>query len=179
MGIHTQNLRPKIYLTQKKVIKVMTFSEKTDHSNPFSRLEFLKFDDIRQFQLLAFVYDCQNRLAPAQFHDFFVPCAQIHSFNTRLAARSDLFLERKNTFQYGIRSIEFTGARLWNMLPTQLRESSLPSVFRTNLKKNTFCQTIHDVLMISVVSSPPVKSATSVLISLFAHFTSFVLSHFN
>ena len=29
----------KIYLTQKKIIKVMTFSEKTDHSNPlFSRL---------------------------------------------------------------------------------------------------------------------------------------------
>ena len=106
----------------------MTFSKKTDHSNLlFSRLEFLKVDDIRQFQLLAFVYDCQNRL---------VPCAQTHSFNTRLAARGDLFLERKNTFQYGIRSIEFTGARLWNMLPTQLRESSLPSVFRTNLKKH-------------------------------------------
>ena len=117
----------------------MTFSEKTDHSNAlFSRLEFLKVDDIHQFQLLAFVYDCQNRLVPAQFHDFFVPCAQIHSFNTHLAARGDLFLERKNTFQYGIRSIEFTGARLWNMLPTQLRESSLPSVFRTNLKKTPF-----------------------------------------
>ena len=63
------------------------------------------------------------------------------------------------------------------MLPTQLRESSLPSVFRTNLK-NTFCLAIHDVLMIFVVSSPPVKSATNVLISLFAHFTSFVVSHF-
>ena len=61
----------KIYLTQKKIIKVMTFSEKTDHSNAlFSRLEFLKVDDIHQFQLLAFVYDCQNRLVPAQFHDF-------------------------------------------------------------------------------------------------------------
>ena len=65
------------------------------------------------------------------------------------------------------------------LLPTKLRESSLPSVFCTNFLKNTFCQTIHDVLMISVVSSPPVKSATNVLISLFAHFTSFVVSHFN
>ena len=64
------------------------------------------------------------------------------------------------------------------MLPTQLRESSLPSVFPTYLKKHLL-QTIHDVLMISVVSSPSVKSATNVLISLFAHFTSFVVSHFN
>ena len=65
----------------------MTFSEKTDHSNAlFSRLEFLNIDDIHQFQLLAFVYDCQSRLVPAQFHDFFVPCTQIHSFNTYLAA---------------------------------------------------------------------------------------------
>ena len=63
-------------------------------------------------------------------------------------------------------------------VPNSAGESSLPSVFLTNLK-NTFCQTIHDVLMTSVVSSPPVKSATNVLISLFAHFTSFVVNHFN
>ena len=33
--------------------------------------------------------------------------------------------------------------------------------------------------MISVVSSPPVKSATNVLISLFAYFTSFAVSYFD
>ena len=99
----------KIFLLQKKIVRVMTFASKTDHSNPiFANLEFLKIDGIRQLQLLSFVYDCYNKLAPIHFQECFVPCSQGHRFNTRLASRGDLFLERKNTFQYGIRSIEFT-----------------------------------------------------------------------
>ena len=86
----------------------MTFNKITDHSNPiFARLEFLKIDDIRQLQLLSFVYDCLNRTAPVYFHDYFVSCSQLHHFNTRLASRGDLFIERKNTFQYDRRSIEY------------------------------------------------------------------------
>ena len=108
----------------------MTFKKETAFSTPiFSDLEFLKMDDIRQLQLLSFVYDCQNKLAPSYFHNFFVQCAQIHSYSTRLASRGDLFLERKNTFQYGIRSIEYNGARLWNMVPVNIRESPSPLVF--------------------------------------------------
>ena len=126
----------KLSVVQKKIVKVMTFNKETASSTPiFSDLEFLKMDDIRQLQLLSFVYDCQNKLAPAYFHNFFVQCAQIHSYSTRLASRGDLFLERKNTFQYGIRSIEYNGARLWNMVPVHVRESPSPSVFRSNLKK--------------------------------------------
>ena len=126
----------KLSVVQKKIVKVMTFNKETASSTPiFSDIEFLKMDDIRQLQLLSFVYDCQNKLVPAYFHNFFVHCAQIHSYSTRLASRGDLFLERKNTFQYGIRSIEYNGARLWNMVPVHIRESSSSSVFRSNLKK--------------------------------------------
>ena len=102
----------KIFLLQEKIVRATIFASKTDHSNPiFPNLEFLKTDGIRQLQLLSFVYDCQNKLASVHFHDYFVRCSQVHRFNTRLASRGGLFLERKNTFQYRIRSIEFTGAR--------------------------------------------------------------------
>ena len=50
----------KIFLLQKKVVRVMTSASKTDHSDPiFASLEFLKIDGIRQLQLPSFVYDCQ------------------------------------------------------------------------------------------------------------------------
>ena len=115
----------KTFLIQKKIIRVMTFNKVTEHSNPiFARLEFLKIQDIHQLQLLSFVYDCLNKTAPVYFHDYFVSCSQLHHFNTRLASRGDLFLERKNTFQYGIRSIEYNGTRLWNILPVSIREYS-------------------------------------------------------
>ena len=123
----------KLFLIQKKIVRVITFNEVTKHSNPiFASFEFLKIEDIRQLQPLSFVYDCLNKTAPVYFHDYFVSCSQVHHFNTRSASRSDLFLERKNTFQYGIRSIEYNGGRLWNMLPVSIRESSSGSVFNVN-----------------------------------------------
>ena len=94
--------------------------------------------DIQQLQLLSFVCDCLNKTAPVFFHDYFTPNSERPTYNTRLASRGDLLLERKNTFQYGIRSIEYNDARLWNMLPVALRESSSPSVFRSDLKNTSY-----------------------------------------
>ena len=54
----------KLFVLQKKIIKVMTFNKQTAHSTPiFADIQLLKIDDIHQLQLLNFVYDCQNKLA--------------------------------------------------------------------------------------------------------------------
>ena len=53
---------------------------------------------------------------------------------TRLASGGDLFLSRKTTFQYGIRSIQYSGARLWNSIPILIRESPSWAIFITKLK---------------------------------------------
>ena len=59
----------------------------------------------------------------------------MHSYNTRGAARGDYFIVRKNTLVYRIRSICFNGAKIWNNIPPEIRDS--PSVwnFRKRLKK--------------------------------------------
>ena len=76
----------------------MTFSKMNAHTNPiFIQLDFLKIEDIRQLQLLSFVYGCLNKTAPVFFHDYFTPSSERHNFNTRLASRGDLFLEQKKT----------------------------------------------------------------------------------
>ena len=124
----------KLSVVQKKIVKVITFNKETASSTPILlNLEFLKMDDICELQLRSF--DCQNKLAPAYFHNFFVQCAQIHSYSVRLASGGHLFLERKNTFQYGIRSTEYNEARLRNMVTVHIRESTSLSVLRSNLKK--------------------------------------------
>ena len=77
----------------------MIFNKMNAHTNPiFIQLEFLKIEDIRQLQLLLFVYDYLNKTAPVFFHDYFTPSSECHTFNTRLASRGDLFLEQKNHF---------------------------------------------------------------------------------
>ena len=109
----------------------MTFNKENASTNPiFIQPEFLKIGDIRQLQLLSFVYDCQNKTAPVFFHDYFTPYSQLHKFKTRPASRGHLFLGRRNTFQYSIGSIKYNGARLWIMLRVALRECSSLSVFR-------------------------------------------------
>ena len=126
---HKSYLDP-IIIAEKKILRVMTFSEINAHTAPLSsQLGILKVHDVHQFQLLSFVYDCHYKITPAHFHLYFKPSSEVHSYNTRMASRGDLFLQKKNTFQYGIRCIQYTGARLWNMLPVSLRNSPSSSFF--------------------------------------------------
>ena len=73
----------------------MTFSEINARTAPlFSKFGILKVHDV-QFQLLSFVYDCHYKLAPVYFHSYFKPSSEVHNYNTRMASRGDLFLQRK------------------------------------------------------------------------------------
>ena len=113
----------------------MTFSEINACTAPlFSQLGILKVHCVHQFHLLSFVYDCHYKIAPANFHSYFKPSSEVHNYNTCMASRGDLFLHRNKTFQYRIRCIQYTGARLWNMIPVSLRSSPSSSVFRSELK---------------------------------------------
>ena len=50
----------------------MALSSKPDHSDPiFSNLGFLRSDDIRHLQLLAFVHNCQSKLAKVHMFPVF------------------------------------------------------------------------------------------------------------
>ena len=89
----------------KKVIRAITFN---DSFSP-SELLFLKLGrlklDIFMLQLASFVYACINRLAPPVFDNYFNYISNIHDNSTRQATRGEIFVERKNTKQYGIKSV--------------------------------------------------------------------------
>ena len=70
----------------------MNFKEPNSHTEP---LQFLKIRDMHELQLLSFMHDCQNHLAPTHFHSYFTRSSEVHGYNTRLASRGHLFLSRK------------------------------------------------------------------------------------
>ena len=110
---HKSLLDP-VIVSQKKILRIMNFKEPNSHTEPhFAQLQFLKIRDMHELQILSFMYDCQNHLAPTHFHSYFMLSSEMHGYNTRLASRGDLFLSRKTTFQYGIRAIQYSGARLF------------------------------------------------------------------
>ena len=57
----------------------------------------------------------------------------------------NLFLERRNTDQYGIRSIQFYGVILWNSILPEIRNLTSAACFRTKLKKKTLNSSIYCV----------------------------------
>ena len=50
----------------------------------------------------------------------------------------NLFLQRRNTDQYGIRSIQYSGVKLWNSVPAEIRLSTSVTKFRSELKKTCY-----------------------------------------
>ena len=64
-----KSLLDHIIVTQKKILAIMNFKEPNCHTEPlFAQLQFLKIRDMHELQLLSFMYDCQNHLAPTHFH---------------------------------------------------------------------------------------------------------------
>ena len=73
-------------------------------------------------------------MTPDCFSDYFKHVSDVHSICTRQAITDDLFLERRHTVQYGIRSVQYSGAKLWNSIPVELRSLKSASQFRAKLK---------------------------------------------
>ena len=136
-GLTYPSLIDSIFVIQKKVIRAITLNKETAHSTPlFDRLQISKLYQIFQLQILSFVFECINRLSPACFKCYLVSISDIHHIGTRQAKKGDLYVQHRNTTQYGIRSIHYAGARHWNDLPTELKESTSLYNFKTKLKNH-------------------------------------------
>ena len=91
--------------------------------------------DVFQLKMLSFVFELINKLNPMWFHDFFTCTSSIHEYHTRRSYRGDVFLAHKNSLQYGLKSTRYTGAKMWNDLPVELRNSPSKHSFKKHLKK--------------------------------------------
>ena len=61
----------KIYILQKKVVRLMTFSDPLSHSLPlFKELEILTISKVFKMETSKFVFESLNHINPSQFHDF-------------------------------------------------------------------------------------------------------------
>ena len=117
-------------------MRAITLCGPIAHTSPlFLDLQILKLEDIYSLYISFFAYECVNNIAPIHFRDYFTQISELHQYNTRSASRGDLFLVRKNTVQYGLRSICFNGVKSWNTIPSDIRNSPSVSIFKKKLEK--------------------------------------------
>ena len=113
-----------IYLLQKKVVRPIVFKNFTSPSTPiFSELKILKLYDLFNLKLLTFVYESLNLISPTFFHNIFETLSSVHQYGTRQACGGDIFMMRGNTLQYGLKSIRYAGAKVWNGIPLKIKQS--------------------------------------------------------
>ena len=114
-----------LFLLQKKVIRLMTFSSYYDHTNPlFIQLKIIKFNNL--------VYNFYSGKLPQTFDEYFILVNQRHNYNTRHASRSSYLLPKIRT-NYGKFNIRFVGAKVWNLIDEDIKNFSL-SKFKDHFK---------------------------------------------
>ena len=117
----------------------IAFQNFTSHSSPiFSDFKILRLHDLFQLELLCFVYESAHKLSPICFHNFFQYLESVHQYGTRQAGKDDIFRTRKNTSQYGLRSVGYYGAKCWNDIPVNIKRSPSLTVFCSKLKTYFF-----------------------------------------
>ena len=122
-------------MLQKKVLKSITFNDTSPAMPIFHNLELLTLVDIHNLQVVSFVYECVNGLSPSYFGDYFKTSSSTHAMRTRQATMVNLFLQRRNTDEYGIRSVQYSGVKLWNSVPAKIRVSTSITKLRSEFKK--------------------------------------------
>ena len=95
-----------IFKLQKKAVRSISFQPHLSPSLPiFKDLKLLKLFDIFKVRLLTFVYDSSNKTSPCCFHNFYLFSSSVHWYSTRQASQGVLYLFRKDSLQYGLKSI--------------------------------------------------------------------------
>ena len=117
-----------LFKLQKTAIRTLSHQTALSHSLPlFKGLQLLRVSDVFKLKLLTFVYDSMTMLAPSF----------LHNHATRQSCHNNLYLICKHTLRYGLGTIRYLGAKLWNELPREIRTSSSRSIISRNYK-NTY-----------------------------------------
>ena len=82
--IYNSNIQP-IFLLQKKIIRIITFSVYDAHTNPiFHKLKLLKIYEIVKFYIAIFMFQYVQGMLPNAFDSFFTTTNSMHDYSTLL-----------------------------------------------------------------------------------------------
>ena len=126
--------------TQKKAVRIITFSKLDGYSSPlFESLGLIKFLILLFFKLrflcTNFIIMCC--LLHSTIFSFFTKVTSVPNYNTRFAAKHCYYLPYART-NYGKFNIRFQGPSVWNTIDDNVKSSSSISVFKKRLKDQYF-----------------------------------------
>ena len=139
----------KILILQKRAMRLITYSDiyptvfrsLISSDSIFIVLETLKVSDIYKYQVSKLISKCINKTAPVDFHNWFRSNHERHSYCTRSNVNVNdgikiktIFIPAVKTTNYGVKQLKVNGPRIWNALPTNIKNITSLNVYLYKLK---------------------------------------------
>ena len=130
----TKFWKDKLQVTQNKLVRFVLDLDHRAHleQSHFVSLNWLPVSKRCEQITLCHVFKAKNGLSPSYMSDFINTQDSVHNYNTRLSSNGGLALPKVKSF--GLKSFSYIGCKLWNMLPSNIREHSTISGFKQAVK---------------------------------------------
>ena len=127
-GSACRNKLKSLKLVQKKIVRVMSFKGKYEHTGPlFYMNNMLTIDKINEYMSLIYVFKKLQINNPV-----FQRCIPMQ-YNTRLGNSLSLVVPNI-TSNHSRQSVRWVGSQCWNSLPQKIRECNTLNTFKLSLK---------------------------------------------
>ena len=122
----------KLRSLQNKVVHYITQSSQAINlTTKYAKLDILMLDEIYMLEVSKFMYKSASLSLPSSFNEYFMNIN--HQHNTRAKVNADLIFPRPRT-NLGKQSIKIMGVKVWNEIPTDIRNSTTLNSFCTQIK---------------------------------------------
>ncbi len=127
-GNTTKGNMNKLYILQKKILRILTKSEFYAHTEPlYKKLKIMNICDLHQYFMGIFVYKSLNCLYPKPWNNLFK-----RNLNVRLSNNLRPAYYKHKTCQF---SVKYMGPKIWNSFCHNVKTAKSIYIFKRQLKK--------------------------------------------
>ena len=132
-----RHIEGKTTVLQNKVARAIAFQryDEANHRNILNDFEWLNIRYLVDYHLGVLMYKTVNGHGPEICKESFHDISSLHEHATRSAVKGDFFVPGKTT-SIAQQAVSDTGARLWNMIPSTIRNAQSTDIFKVKLKEH-------------------------------------------
>jgi len=124
----------KIFIKQKKAIRIMTGAQYNAHTNPlFKQLNVAKLDDLYKLQIAKYMYNFFTKTLPPPLTTLFTSNDTIHTYDTRNKQNPHVAQRRISRTS---KSLRHKGPEIWYSIPKEIISKKTIKSFSKQLKKS-------------------------------------------
>ena len=108
--------------------------DEAEQNSLLKSLGWLNIGQLIYYDSALLMFKVSRRIAQESTQDLFEKCDNIHSYGTRAISSGNFYISKIRTSE-GQSSFVYSGASIWNELPTQVKQAQSTDSFKEKLKE--------------------------------------------